>query len=76
MTGGPADQPFSLHATSLPLFHQITKIKQTADPHPPAGSGKEKILLTEALGLVMIDYGEEVGDTYGEGGRSMTRDWE
>lgn len=56
-----------LHATSFPFFQQVTKVKQTADPFPPAGSKKDKILLTEALGLVMIDYGGDVGDTYGDG---------
>lgn len=55
-----------LHATSLPYFHQITKVKPTADPLPPSGSGKEKILHTEALGLVMIDYGNTLGGGYGE----------
>lgn len=59
----PADS--RLHATSIPFFQQITKVKQTADPFPPAGSGKDKILYTEALGLVMIDYGGDIGDTYG-----------
>ena len=56
-----------LHATSMPFFENITKVKQTADPYPPAGSGKkgDKVLTTEALGLVMIDYGGELRDDYG-----------
>nr|XP_031864224.1 uncharacterized protein CI109_000136 [Kwoniella shandongensis]KAA5531296.1 hypothetical protein CI109_000136 [Kwoniella shandongensis] len=56
-----------LHATSLPFHQQITKVKPTADPFPPPGSGKDKISYTEALGLVMIDYGDELGDSYGDG---------
>ncbi|KAK4684883.1 hypothetical protein P7C73_g5282, partial [Tremellales sp. Uapishka_1] len=56
-----------LHATSMPYFSALTKAKPTPDPYPPAGSGKEKILVTEALGLVMISYGEEVGGSYGDG---------
>ncbi|KAL7423092.1 hypothetical protein Q5752_002391 [Cryptotrichosporon argae] len=55
-----------LHATSEPFFDQLTKIKPTADPYAPGG-GKDKILATEALGLVMIDYGSEVGGAYGDG---------
>ena len=56
-----------LHATSMPYFENITKVKPTADPYPPAGSGKkgDKILTTEALGLVMIDYGSALRDDYG-----------
>jgi len=56
-----------LHGTSLPFFQQLTKVKPTGDPYPPSGSGKEKILHTEALGLVMIDYGGDVGGVYGDG---------
>ncbi|WWC88701.1 uncharacterized protein L201_003614 [Kwoniella dendrophila CBS 6074] len=56
-----------LHATSLPFFDQLTKVKPTADPYPPPGSGKDKITYTEALGLVMIDYGDEIGEEYGDG---------
>ncbi|WVQ96653.1 hypothetical protein IAU59_003759 [Kwoniella sp. CBS 9459] len=56
-----------LHATSLPFFNQLTKAKPTADPYPPPGSGKDKISYTEALGLVMIDYGDELGGEYGDG---------
>lgn len=56
---GRADET-SLHATSEPFFHQITKRKPTTDPLPPPGTGKDKILCTEALGLVMIDYGDAV----------------
>nr|XP_018262413.1 uncharacterized protein I303_05430 [Kwoniella dejecticola CBS 10117]OBR84571.1 hypothetical protein I303_05430 [Kwoniella dejecticola CBS 10117] len=56
-----------LHATSLPFFNQLTKVKPTADPFPPPGSGKDKITYTEALGLVMIDYGDEIGEEYGDG---------
>ncbi|OXG42331.1 hypothetical protein C359_02348 [Cryptococcus neoformans Bt120] len=55
-----------LHATSLPFYEQLTKVKSTADPYPPPGSGKDKISYTEALGLVMIDYGDEIGDDYGD----------
>ncbi|KAK8858604.1 hypothetical protein IAR55_002833 [Kwoniella newhampshirensis] len=54
-----------LHATSIPFYHQLTKAKPTNDPFPPPGSGKDKISYTEALGLVMIDYGDELGDSYG-----------
>lgn len=56
-----------LHGTSLPFFQQLTKVKPTGDPYPPSGSGKEKILHTEALGLVMSDYGGDVGGVYGDG---------
>lgn len=49
----------------MPFFENITKVKQTNDPHPPQGSGKDKILYTEALGLVMIDYGGDLRDAYG-----------
>ncbi|WVQ73224.1 hypothetical protein IAR50_002790 [Cryptococcus sp. DSM 104548] len=55
-----------LHATSLPFYEQLTKAKATADPYPPPGSGKDKISYTEALGLVMIDYGEEIAEDYGD----------
>ncbi|WVO12590.1 hypothetical protein L204_100195 [Cryptococcus depauperatus] len=55
-----------LHATSLPFFQQLIKAKASADPYPPAGAGKDKVTYTEALGLVMIDYGEEIGDDYGD----------
>lgn len=54
-----------LHATSQPFFQQLTKLKATADPYPPPGSGKDKILHTEALGLVMIDYGGDLKNAYG-----------
>jgi len=56
-----------LHGTSIPFFQQITKLKATGDPYPPSGSGKDKVLHTEALGLVMIDYGGDVGGVYGDG---------
>ncbi|WRT67809.1 uncharacterized protein IL334_004783 [Kwoniella shivajii] len=56
-----------LHATSLPFYGQLTKVKPTSDPYPPPGSGKDKITYTEALGLVMIDYGDEIGEEYGDG---------
>ncbi|WWC96074.1 hypothetical protein V866_002941 [Kwoniella sp. B9012] len=56
-----------LHATSQPFYNQLTKVKPTADPYPPPGSGKDKITYTEALGLVMIDYGDEIGEEYGDG---------
>lgn len=56
---------YRLHATSLPFYEQLAKVKSTADPYPPPGSGKDKISYTEALGLVMIDYGDEIGDDYG-----------
>lgn len=55
-----------LHAVSEPFFNQISKRKTTADPLPPSGSGKDKILYTEALGLVMIDYGDAVVGGFGE----------
>ena len=51
----------------MPFYQQITKVKPTGDPYPPSGSGKEKILHTEALGLVMIDFGGDVGGVYGDG---------
>ncbi|WWC70729.1 uncharacterized protein I206_104680 [Kwoniella pini CBS 10737] len=56
-----------LHATSLPFYNQLIKVKPTTDPFPPPGSGKDKITYTEALGLVMIDYGDEIGEEYGDG---------
>ncbi|RSH91134.1 hypothetical protein EHS25_010310 [Saitozyma podzolica] len=56
-----------LHATSQPFFGQLTKAKQTADPYPPPGAGKDKISYTEALGLVMIDHGGDRRDAYGDG---------
>ncbi|WVW84639.1 hypothetical protein I302_106673 [Kwoniella bestiolae CBS 10118] len=56
-----------LHATSQPFYDQLTKVKPTADPYPPPGSGKDKITYTEALGLVMIDFGDEIGEEYGDG---------
>jgi len=37
---------------------------------PPSGSGKDKILYTEAVGLVMIDYGDAVVGGFGKWGRS------
>jgi hypothetical protein len=42
---------------------------------PPSGSGKDKILYTEAVGLVMIDYGDAVVGGFGkwERGESETR---
>jgi hypothetical protein len=41
---------------------------------PPSGSGKDKILYTEAVGLVMIDYGDAVVGGFGkwEWGESET----
>jgi endophilin-A len=33
---------------------------------PPSGSGKDKILYTEAVGLVMIDYGDAVVGGFGK----------
>lgn len=55
-----------LHAVSEPFFGQITRRKPTADPLPPSGSGKDKILYTEAVGLVMIDYGDAMVGGFGE----------
>jgi hypothetical protein len=58
---------FRLHATSVPFFEQLTKLKPSADPYRPTGSkDKDKMLATEALGLVMIDYGNDAGGDYGE----------
>ena len=54
-----------LHAVSEPFFQQVTKRKTTSDPLPPGGSSKDKILHTEALGLVMIDYGDAVVGGFG-----------
>lgn len=54
---------FSLHATSMPYFEEITRVKQSADPQ---ASSKDKILLTEALGLVMVDHGGYLKGTFGE----------
>ncbi|KAI9632053.1 uncharacterized protein MKK02DRAFT_21407 [Dioszegia hungarica] len=51
-----------LHATSMPFFENITKLKTSADPN----AGKDKVLLTEALGLVMIDYGGDLKDAFGD----------
>lgn len=47
----------------MPFFENITKLKASADPQ---ASGKDKILLTEALGLVMIDYGGDLKDAFGK----------
>lgn len=55
-----------LFAVSEPFFGQITRRKPTSDPLPPSGSGKDKILYTEAVGLVMIDYGDAVVGGLGE----------
>jgi hypothetical protein len=54
-----------LFAVSEPFAGQITRRKPTCDPLPPAGSGKDKILYTEAVGLVMIDYGDAVVGGFG-----------
>ncbi|ORX40049.1 hypothetical protein BD324DRAFT_616079 [Kockovaella imperatae] len=56
-----------LHGTAMPFFNQLTKAKPTGDPYPPSSSAKDKILHTEALGLVMTDVGSELGGTWGEG---------
>jgi hypothetical protein len=56
----------SLHATSQAFYDHFSKLKPSADPHPPAGSGKDKMRVSEALGLVMIDYGNDAGGAYGE----------
>lgn len=45
----------------MPFFENITKLKTSADPN----AGKDKVLLTEALGLVMIDYGGDLKDAFG-----------
>jgi len=37
---------------------------------PPSGSGKDKILYTEAVGLVMIDYGDAVVGGFGKSDRA------
>jgi hypothetical protein len=66
---------YRLHATSQPFFGQLTKAKQTADPYPPPGAGKDKISYTEALGLVMIDYGGDLRDAYGESGVAYPAAW-
>jgi hypothetical protein len=55
-----------LFAVSEPFAGQITRRKPTSDPLPPAGSGKDKILYTEAVGLVMIDYGDAVVGGFGK----------
>lgn len=55
-----------LHAVSEPFFETVTKRKVTADPLPPGGSSKDKISYTEALGLVMIDYGDAVIGGFGK----------
>lgn len=55
-----------LHAVSEPFYNSISKRKTTSDPLPPNGSGKDKILYTEALGLVMIDYGDAMMGGFGE----------
>ena len=51
----------------MPFFSQLTKVKPTGDPYPPSGSAKDKILHTEALGLVMSDVGNDLSGTLGEG---------
>ncbi|WOO77424.1 Meiotically up-regulated protein [Vanrija pseudolonga] len=56
-----------LHATSTPFHDQLTKLTASADPHPPSGSSKDKMLVGEALGTVMIDYGNDVGGAFGDG---------
>ncbi|KAL1412851.1 hypothetical protein Q8F55_000600 [Vanrija albida] len=56
-----------LHATSTPFYDQLTKVALSADPHPPGQLSKEKMLAGEALGTVMIDYGNDVGGAFGEG---------
>jgi hypothetical protein len=56
----------SLFAVSEPFAGQITRRKPTSDPMPPSGSGKDKILYTEAVGLVMIDYGDAVVGGFGK----------
>lgn len=51
----------------MPFYEQVSKVKPTADPYPPSGTGaKDKINVGEALGLVMIDYGNDAGGNYGE----------
>lgn len=56
-----------LHAVSEPFFNSVAKRKPTADPLPPSGSSaKDKIMYTEALGLVMIDYGDAVVGGFGK----------
>lgn len=47
----------------MPFFENITKLKPSADPN--ASKKAEKVLATEALGLVMSDYGGELRDDYG-----------
>lgn len=56
----------SLHATSQAFYDNLSKLKPSADPHPPAGGGKDKMRVSEALGLVMIDYGNDAGGAFGE----------
>jgi len=56
----------SLFAVSEPFAGQIIRRKPTSDPMPPSGSGKDKILYTEAVGLVMIDYGDAVVGGFGK----------
>ncbi|BEI83042.1 hypothetical protein CcaverHIS002_0309100 [Cutaneotrichosporon cavernicola] len=55
-----------LHATSQAFYDHLSKLKPSADPHPPAGSGKDKMRVSEALGLVMIDYGNDAGGAFGD----------
>lgn len=55
----------SLHATSVAFHDHLSKLKPSADPYPPSGSGKDKIRVSEALGIVMLDYGNAVGGSYG-----------
>lgn len=47
----------------MPFFENITKLKPSGDPN--ASKKAEKVLATEALGLVMSDYGGELRDDYG-----------
>ncbi|GMK53954.1 hypothetical protein CspeluHIS016_0105400 [Cutaneotrichosporon spelunceum] len=55
-----------LHATSQAFYDHLSKLKPSPDPYPPAGSGKEKMRVSEALGLVMIDYGNDAGGSFGD----------
>lgn len=60
----------SLHATSVAFYDQLAKVKPSADPYPPSGSSKDKLRVSEALGLVMIDYGNDAGGAYGKARRN------
>lgn len=55
-----------LNATTFAFHEHLSKVKPSTDPYPPPGTGKDKMRVQEALGVVMQDVGEGVGGPYGE----------